>query len=125
MRLIDEQYTRTPFCGVRRLTAWLNTQGHRVKRKRVFRLMNRMGIEAIYSKKRLSRADAEAKNYPYLLKRVVIDRPDQAWATDITYIRMRQGFRNQQLFFTELSETVHNEPILAKHTLCSNKFPVA
>lgn len=92
MRLIDQQYTRTPFYGVRRMTAWLNAQGHQVNRKRVSRLMNEMGIEAIYPKKRLSRADAEAKKYPYLLKGVMIDRPDQVWATDITYIRMRQGF---------------------------------
>jgi len=92
MRLIDQQYTRTPFYGVRRMTAWLNAQGHKVNRKRVSRLMNQMGIEAIYPKKRLSRADAQVKKYPYLLKDVVIDRPDQVWATDITYIRMRQGF---------------------------------
>jgi len=92
MRLIDQQYTRTPFYGVRRMTAWLNAQGFSVNRKRVSRLMKEMGIEAIYPKKRLSRADAQAKKYPYLLKDVVIDRPDQVWATDITYIRMRQGF---------------------------------
>ena len=92
MRLIDEQYTRTPFYGSRRMTAWLNSQGHVVNRKRVCRLMNRMGIEAIYPKKRLSRPDSRAKKYPYLLRDVVIDRPDQVWAADITYIRMRAGF---------------------------------
>ncbi len=92
MSLIDEQYIRTPFYGVRRMTACLNAQGHQINRKRVSRLLNKMGIEAIYPKKRLSRADAQAKKYPYLLRDVVIDRPDQVWATDITYIRMRQGF---------------------------------
>ena len=92
MRLIDEQFTRTPFYGSRRMTAWLNRQGHEVNRKRVCRLMNRMGIEAIYPKKRLSRPDCWAKKYPYLLREVVIDRPDQVWAADITYIRMKQGF---------------------------------
>jgi putative transposase len=63
-----------------------------VNRKRVCRLMNRMGIEAIYPKKRLSQPDSWAKKYPYLLREVVVDRPDQVWAADITYIRMKQGF---------------------------------
>lgn len=92
MRLIDEQYTRTPFYGARRLTAWLNTQGYRVGRKRVSRLMGLMGIEAIYPKKRLSHGDPQARKYPYLLKDLTINRADQVWATDITYIRMRRGF---------------------------------
>jgi len=92
MRLIDEQFTRTPFYGSRRMTAWLNIQGHTVNRKRVGRLMNQMGIEAIYPKKHLSRPDSCAKKYPYLLRDMVIDRPDQVWAADITYIRMKQGF---------------------------------
>lgn len=60
--------------------------------KRVSRLMRRMGIEAIYPKRRLSLADSRHKKYPYLLKGLIIDRPDQVWATDITYIRMRHGF---------------------------------
>jgi len=92
MRLIDRQYTETPFYGSRRMKAWLNSQGHAVSRKRVSRLMNLMGIEAIYPKKRLSVPDSRAKKYPYLLKGLPIERPDQVWATDITYIRMRQGF---------------------------------
>lgn len=92
MRLIDRQYTETPFYGTRRITAWLRSQGYEVNRKRVSRLMNLMGIEAIYPKKRLSLADAQARKYPYLLKGVAIKRPDHVWATDITYIRMRQGF---------------------------------
>ena len=92
MRLIDEQYTKTPFYGIRRMTAWLRNQGQGVNHKRVSRLMRLMGIEAIYPKKRLSLGDSRHKKYPYLLKGLVIDRPDQVWATDITYIRMRRGF---------------------------------
>ena len=92
MRVIDEQFTHTPFYGSRRMTAWLNRQGHIVNRKRVCRLMNRMGIEAIYPKKRLSQPESWAKKYPYLLREVVVDRPNQVWAADITYIRMKQGF---------------------------------
>ena len=92
MRLIDRQYTETPFYGTRRITAWLRSQGHAVNRKRVSRLMNLMGIEAIYPKRRLSVPDSRAKKYPYLLKGLAIERPDQVWATDITYIRMKQGF---------------------------------
>jgi putative transposase len=92
MRLIDRQYTETPFYGTRRMTAWLRSQGYAVNRKRVSRLMNLMGIEAIYPKKRLSLADAQARKYPYLLKGLSIKGPDHVWATDITYIRMRQGF---------------------------------
>lgn len=92
MRLIDEQFTRAPFYGSRRMTAWLNRQGHIVNRKRVCRLMNQMGIEAVYPKKRLSQPASWAKKYPYLLREVVIDHPDQVWAADITYIRMKQGF---------------------------------
>lgn len=92
MRLIDEQYTQTPFYGSRRMTAWLANQGFLVNRKRVSRLMRRMGIEAIYPKRRLSFPDAAAKKYPYLLRDMAIDRPDQVWAADITYIRMKHGF---------------------------------
>jgi putative transposase len=92
MRLIDEQYTRTPFYGSRRIAAWLRSQGHNVNRKRVARFMRQMGIEAIYPKRRLSLADSTHRKYPYLLRGLCIDRPDQVWATDITYIRLRQGF---------------------------------
>jgi putative transposase len=92
MRLIDEQYTRTPFYGIRRMTAWLRSQGQTVNHKRVSRLMRLMGIEAIYPKRRLSLADSRHKKYPYLLKGLTVDRPDQVWATDITYIRMKRGY---------------------------------
>jgi len=92
MRLIDEEYTRHPFYGSRRLTAWLRREGNRVNIKRVRRLMKEMGIEAIYQKPNLSKASPGHKKYPYLLKNMVIDHPDQVWSTDITYIRMRHGF---------------------------------
>jgi len=92
MNLIDEQYTRTPFYGVAKMTAWLRRQGHLVNHKRVRRLMRTMGLEAIYPKPNLSKASPEHKKYPYLLKNIVIDHPDQVWSTDITYIRMQQGF---------------------------------
>ena len=92
MRLLDEQYTRTPFYGVRRMTHWLENQGHRVNAKRVRRLMRQMGLEAIYPKPRLSTPAPGHRIYPYQLRGLRIDRPDMVWATDITYIRLRQGF---------------------------------
>jgi putative transposase len=92
MRLIDEQYTRTPFYGSRRMTEWLRRQGHEVNRKRVGRLMEEMGIEAIYPHRRLSEPAPEHRIYPYLLRGVEIERVNQVWSTDITYIRMRRGF---------------------------------
>jgi len=92
MRLMDEQYTRTPFYGSRRMTEWLITQGYAVNRKRVSRLMEMMGIEAVYPKPKLSRPGEGHKIYPYLLRGVTVDRPDQVWSTDITYIRMARGF---------------------------------
>jgi putative transposase len=92
MRLIDEQYTRTPFYGIRRMTAWLKGQGYQVNHKRVARLMETMGLEAIYPKPRTSRRSAENRVYPYLLRDVAISSPDQVWSTDITYIRMARGF---------------------------------
>jgi putative transposase len=92
MRLVDEQYTRAPFYGSRRMTAWLETQGHEVNRKRISRLMQVMGIEAVYPKPRLSRPGEGHKIYPYLLRGVTVERVNQVWSTDITYIRMAQGF---------------------------------
>jgi putative transposase len=92
MRLIDEQFTKTPFYGVPRITEWLKRQGHPVNRKRVGRLMRVMGLEGIYPKRNLSQASKEHKIYPYLLRGLEIDHPDQVWCSDITYIRLRQGF---------------------------------
>jgi putative transposase len=92
MKLIDEQYTRAPFYGVPRMTAWLRRQGYGVNHKRIRRLMRLMGLEAIYPKPRLSIPSKEHQIYPYLLKGVSIDRPDQVWGADITYIRLAHGF---------------------------------
>lgn len=92
MRLLDEEYTRTPFYGSRRMTAWLGTKGFAVNRKRVSRLMAVMGIEAVYPKPRLSQPGEGHKIYPYLLRGVEVVRVNQVWSTDITYIRMAQGF---------------------------------
>jgi len=92
MRLIDEQYTKRPFYGVERMTAWLREQGELINPKRVRRLMRLMGIEAIYPKPRLSQGKAEHRIYPYLLRGVKIERPNQVWSTDITYIRLLGGF---------------------------------
>ena len=92
MRLIDAQYTRTPFYGSPRMTVWLKGQGHPVNEKRVARLMRRMGLEAIYPKKK-TRAPAPGQRvYPYLLRNVTIARVNQVWSTDITYIGLRNGF---------------------------------
>ena len=92
MNLIDEQFTKTPFYGVERMTAWLKRHGEGVNRKRVRRLMRLMGLEAIYPKPHLSRSNQAHKLYPYLLRSLTIDRPDQVWCADITYIRMLHGF---------------------------------
>jgi putative transposase len=96
MRLIDEQYVRTPFYGVEQMRLHLNRvlapQRVKINAKRVRRLMRLMGLEAIYPKRRLSVPNKAHRIYPYLLKGLTIDRPDQVWATDITYIPMRRGW---------------------------------
>ena len=92
MRLIDEEYTRHPFYGSRRMAVWLSGRtGQEVNRKRVQRLMRLMGLEAIYPGPNLS-AGAGHEVYPYLLRGVVIDRPDHVWSTDITYVGLPSGF---------------------------------
>ena len=92
MRLLDEQYTKTPFYGSPRMTAWLNQQGYAVNHKRVERLMEIIGLQAIYPKPNLSKPAPGHKIYPYLLRDVKIERVDQVWSCDITYIRMSNGF---------------------------------
>lgn len=92
MRKIDEQYLKTPFYGYRRMTICLQREGYAVNFKRILRLMRLMGIEAIYQRPKTSKSHPEHKIYPYLLNEVVIDKPNQAWAVDITYIPMRRGF---------------------------------
>ena len=92
MRLIDEEYTRHPFYGSRKMRDWLERQGRRVNRKRVRRLMRKMGLESVAPKPNTSRPAPQHKIYPYLLRGLQIDRPDQVWCTDITYIRLAKGF---------------------------------
>jgi len=92
MRLMDEQYLSTPFYGFRKMTQFLLAQGYQVNRKRVRRLMRRMGLTAIYQKPNTSQADKTHYKYPYLLKGLNITRCNQVWAADITYIPMKKGF---------------------------------
>jgi len=92
MRIIDEQHLKLPFYGVPRMTPLLRNMGYPVNHKRVDRLMRVMGIQTIYPRKNLSKADAGHQKFPYLLRGLNINRPDQVWATDITYIRMQAGF---------------------------------
>jgi len=88
MRCIDQQYTKTPFYGVPKMTAQLRKLGYPVGPKRVRRLMRQMGLIAIFPKPKTSRPGEETEKYPYLLSSVVIIRPNQVWSTDITYIRL-------------------------------------
>jgi putative transposase len=92
MRLLDEQYTRTPFYGSRKMLEWLAGEGHAVNRKRISRLMALMGIEAVYPKPKLSQPGEGHRIYPYLLRGAKVKRVNQVWSTDITYIRMAEGF---------------------------------
>jgi len=93
MHLMDEQYTRTPYYGVERMTAWLHRLGIGIGHNRVRRLLRLMGLQAVYPKPHLSRPGGpEHRIWPYLLRGLTIDRPNQVWAADITYIRLWRGF---------------------------------
>ena len=92
MRLIDEEYTRHPFYGTRQMRNYLRKKGYKVNRKRVQRLMRKMGIQSVAPKPGTSKPHPEHKIYPYLLRNMVIDHPDQVHCTDITYIRLSGGF---------------------------------
>jgi len=92
MRLLDEQYTRTPFYGARKMTRRLQELGYGVGRHRVRRLLRTMGLEAICPKPNLSFNGAKHRRYPYLLRGLKIERPNQVWGADITYLRLRHGF---------------------------------
>jgi len=92
MRLLDEQYTRTPFFGEPRMTEWLIRQGYPINHKRVERLMQELGLAAIYPRKRLSVPGEPHRKHPYLLADLEIDHPNQVWCTDITYVRMYRSF---------------------------------
>ena len=100
MRLIDEQYMRHPEFGYPRMTDWLRDKGHNVNHKRVARLMHRMGLQAITPGPHTSKPAPGHKIYPYLLRNVEVERVNQVWSTDITYIPMRSGF----MFLTAVIE---------------------
>ena len=91
-RLIDEEYTRRPFYGSRKMVVFLKEKGHVVNRKRVQRLMRQMGLVGMAPGPNTSRPHPEHKVYPYLLRGVLVVRPNQVWSTDITYIRLAHGF---------------------------------
>lgn len=92
MNMVDEEYTRHPFYGSRRMAVYLRKNGKNVNRKQVQRIYRKLGLEAIYPKKNLSMPDKAHKIYPYLLRDVNIISVDQVWSTDITYVRMAKGF---------------------------------
>jgi putative transposase len=91
LKLLDEQYLKTPYYGSRKLVQFLKEQGYPVNRKRVQRLMRKLGIEAIYCKPHLSLPHPEHRVYPYLLRNLAIDRANQVWSTDITYLPVLRG----------------------------------
>jgi len=92
MRLIDEQYLRTPFYGYRRMTVHLKRAGFDVNPKRIARLMQKMGLEGVFPRRKTTMSAPNHKIYPYLLRGVDITHPDQVWSTDITYVPIRTGF---------------------------------
>jgi len=92
MRIIDEQFLETPFFGSRQMVRWLRRRGWRISRRRVARLMRKMGLCAIYQKPNTSKSFPGHKIYPYLLKGMTIDHPNQVWCADVCYIPMRRGF---------------------------------
>ena len=92
MRLIDEQFLERPYYGARQMARYLRRQGYRVNRKRVRRLMQKMGLMAIYQKPNTSKPHPEHEIFPYLLSGVDIQSPNQVWCSDVTYIPMQKGF---------------------------------
>jgi putative transposase len=92
MRLIDEQFLETPYYGARQMARYLRRQGYWVNRKRARRLMQKMGLMAIYQKPNTSKPHPEHEIFPYLLRGVDIQTPNQVWCSDLTYIPMKKGF---------------------------------
>jgi putative transposase len=118
MKLLDQQYLVTPFYGSRRMAVWLQGQGYPVGRKRVQRLMRGMGLQAIYRRPRTSQPAPGHRIYPYLLRGVEINRTNQVWTADITYLPMRRGFmylvvvmdwHSRYVFSWRLSNTLAEE----------------
>jgi putative transposase len=91
LRLLDEQYMKTPFYGSRKFTVFLRSQGYEVNRKRVIRLMRQLGLQAIYPKRRTTIVNPEHRVYPYLLRDLSIERANHVWCTDITYLPIGKG----------------------------------
>lgn len=92
MKLIDAQFMETPWYGGRQMARHLRRQGYAVGRKRIRRLMGRMGLAAVHQQPRRTVPHPEHRKWPYLLRNMVIDRPNQVWRADITYLPMRRGF---------------------------------
>ncbi len=92
LRLLDEQYLKTPFYGSRKMTVYLREQGYPVNRKRVIKLMDKLGLQTIYQKKRTSVSNPEHRVYPYLIRDLEINRANQVWCTDITYLPIGKGY---------------------------------
>jgi putative transposase len=92
MRLIDKQFMDTPYYGARQMARYLRRQGYRVGRTRTGRLMRKMGLRAVYQAPRTSKPHSGHRTYPYLLRGLKIDQPNQVWCADITYIRMNRGY---------------------------------
>jgi putative transposase len=91
LRLLDEQYMKTPFYGSQKFTVFLRSQGYEVNRKRVIRLMRQLGLEAIYPRRRTTIVNPEHRVYPYLLRELSIERANHVWCTDITYLPIGKG----------------------------------
>lgn len=117
MRLIDEEFMRHPFLGTRRMGHYLRRLGYHVNRKRVQRLMRQMGLASLLPKPNTSIGNKKHKVYPYLLRHLVIDKPNQVWCTDITYIRLKGGFvylvavmdwHSRKVLSWEISNTMDN-----------------
>lgn len=124
MHFIDKEYTQHPFYGSRRMTATLNREGYQVNRKRVVRLMQDMGIVAIYPKPHLSTGNIAHKIYPYLLRGLPVVRINQVWSTDITYLRLQGGFAYLVAFIDWFSRYVLSFGISTTldHQFCLTAF---
>ena len=132
MKRIDEIHTDHITWGSRKIRDFLRNEGHRVNRKRIQRLMNKMQIQVLYPKRNLSRANQNHKVYPYLLRNLSIDHPNHVWCTDITYIRLDHGFTylvavmdwySKKILSWELSNTVDRFFCISSLEESLDKYP--
>jgi putative transposase len=132
MKLIDEIHTDHITWGSRKIRDFLRNEGHKVNRKRIQRLMNKMQIQVLYPKRNLSRANKNHKVYPYLLRNLSIDHPNHVWCTDITYIRLDHGFTylvavmdwySKKILSWELSNTVDRFFCISSLEEALEKYP--